>query len=130
MAAIALLGLVFMLVSKKSFTGYAVFFMYPAILVLNLGLASLWTRIGFLLVFNVLLASEPSFWFHFGGNGLPLGVWLHASGGFRPLLFIAIDLALLGCYTYLAMLSVYCVRRVQPDFPHFPVTQNRPQTAQ
>lgn len=112
LAGLALTGFIFMLVSKKSFTGYAVFFMYPAIAVLVLGTSSLRVRVGFLLLFNVLLAGEPSLWFHLGGNRLTLSEWLRVAGGLRVGGFASIDLLLVACYGYLALLSVACVRRM------------------
>jgi hypothetical protein len=113
---IALIGLVFMLVSKKSATGYAVFFMYPAMLVLVLGERHTRLRAGFALLFNVLLATEPSLLFHLGGHapsghGPSLSEWLHISS-LRAGGFAALDLVLVACYAYLALLSVRCVRRV------------------
>lgn len=130
LAAIALTGLIFMLVSKKSFTGYMVFCMYPALLTVNLRLTGLAPRIAFVLVFNVLLVAEPSLWFHLGGNGLPLSRWLHAPGsGIGPVIFLLVDLALLGCYGWLAVLSAQCVQQAQPH-PRSPATLPQPaQTA-
>jgi len=104
MPALALFGLLFMLVSKKSFTGYAAFFMYPALLVLALE-TNARRRFGFFLVFNVLLAAEPSLWFNLG-DGRRLGVWLRESRGTMTYSFVLVDLALLSCYAYLAVLSV------------------------
>ena len=113
-ASIALIGLVFMLVSKKSATGYEVFFMYPAILVTmhewrRPGLAG-----GFLVVFNLLLAVEPSLWFHLeGGANRPLWEWLQASNGApSTLTFIALDVCLLACYAIVAYLSVRWAARL------------------
>jgi hypothetical protein len=105
MPALALLGLLFMLVSKKSFTGYACFFMYPAMLVLALETRDARRRFGFFLVFNVLLAAEPSLWFHLGGDGRGLGIWLSESRGTMTYAFVLVDLALVVCYAYLAVLS-------------------------
>lgn len=125
--SIALVGFVFMLVSKKSYTVYAVFFMYPAILVLSTRLANLRARMAFVLAFNVLLVAEPSLWFHLGGNALPLGVWLHRSGGAAASVFILIDLALVSCYLYLAVISVRHIQRariVHMDAPASVVEQS------
>jgi hypothetical protein len=112
LASLALTGFVFMLVSKKSFTGYAVFFMYPAIAVLVLGTSRRWGRVGFLLLFNALLATESSIWFHLGGDGLTLSEWLRVAGALRVGGFAALDLLLIACYGYLAFLSIACVRRL------------------
>jgi hypothetical protein len=115
-AGIALTGMVFMLVSKKSFTGYEVFFMYPALLVLERRKPA--GRLAFLLLFNVLLVAEPSLWFYLGGYRAPLGAWLHSPGSHPgPELFILLDLALLVCYAWLAMLSLQYLHRVQPHPP-------------
>src|SRR5262249_38737427 len=57
MPALALVGMTFMVFSKKSFTGYALFFLYPAIAVLVQGARDLRWCVAFLLVFNVLLAA-------------------------------------------------------------------------
>ncbi len=105
MPALALLGLLFMIVSKKSFTGYALFSMYPAMLVLALGTRDTRRRFGFFLVFNVLLAAEPSLWFHLLGDGRGLGVWLSESRRTTTYAFVLVDLALVVCYAYLAVLS-------------------------
>jgi hypothetical protein len=109
--SLALVGLVFMLFSKKSYTGYAVFFMYPMILALVAGTSAGRTRIGFLLAFNTLLIAEPSLWFRLGGFEGPLSVWLRTDGGLAAGGFVLVDLALIVCYVYLAWLSVLCVQR-------------------
>jgi hypothetical protein len=108
---IAATGLTFMLFSKKSNTAYAVFFMYPTILVLVTYLKETRALVGFLLAFNVLLVAEAPLWWLLSANDLPLATWLHqeknhavASG------FILIDLMLIACYVYLARLSIRCVR--------------------
>jgi hypothetical protein len=116
LAGIALIGLVFMLVSKKSATGYAVFFMYPAMVVLVLAEPHARVRAGFALLFNVLLATQPSLLFHLGGHapsghGPSLSEWLHASS-LRAGGFALLNVVLVACYGYLAVLSVLCVRRV------------------
>ncbi len=112
LGALALTGCAFMLVSKKSYTAYAVFFMYPAIAALVLGTRRAAGRAGFLLVFNVLLVAEPSLWFHLGGNGRRLSEWLQEAGGLRVGSFVAVDLALVACYGYLAAMSAACVRHI------------------
>jgi len=102
--ALALMGLMLMIFSKKSFTGYLLFVMYP--LASMLGTATT-ARVGLLLVFNALVVAEPSLWFHLNGYHYSLREWLGA-GGDRPsiLAFVGLDLALLACYVYLAWLSV------------------------
>jgi hypothetical protein len=109
-AGLALTGLLFMLFSKKSFTGYVVFVMYPAIVMLVTGVTDTRARIGFLLVFNTLLAAEPSLWFHLGGNMVTLRAWFVAGGGAKAAGFVLVDAALLACYVYLAWLSI---RRIE-----------------
>jgi len=110
LAGLALTGLVFMLFSKKSFTGYVIFVMYPVILMLVCGVAERRARVAFLLAFNVLLVAEPSVWFHLKGNGLALRTWLQTGNSTAVLGFVALDSALLACYVYLAWLSVRGVR--------------------
>jgi hypothetical protein len=109
-AALALTGLVFMLLSKKSITGYALFFMYPAILMLCLTGGSLRHRAGFLLTFNVLLAVEPSLWFRIG-RWRALSNWLAEAGGATATGVVVLELALLAAYGYLAWLSVAYIQR-------------------
>ena len=109
--ALALTGVVFLLVSKKSYTGYAAFVMYPIGAALGIGLRSLRARVGFLLVFNALLATEPSLWFHLGGFKGTLQEWLAAGGGSAAAGFILVDVALLACYVWVAAVSVGCIRR-------------------
>jgi hypothetical protein len=109
--ALALTGVVFLLVSKKSYTGYAAFVMYPIGAALGIGLRSLRARVGFLLVFNALLATEPSLWFHLGGFKGTLQEWLAAGGGSAAAGFILVDVALLACYVWVAWVSVGCIRR-------------------
>jgi hypothetical protein len=109
--ALALTGVVFLLVSKKSYTGYAAFIMYPVIVALELGLRSLRARVGFLLAFNALLSTEPSLWFHLGGYKGTLQQWLAAGGGPAAKAFIIIDVALLACYVWVAWVSVRCIQR-------------------
>jgi hypothetical protein len=108
LAGLALTGLVFMLFSKKSFTGYVIFAWYPIVLMLVMGTRDWLTRVAFLFVFNALLVAEPSLWFYFKATDMSLKSWLAtsstAAGG-----FLAVDVALLACYAYLAWLSVRCV---------------------
>ena len=111
MTALALTGFTFMLVSKKSYTSYAVFFMYPAIVSLVLETSTAAALAGVLLAFNVLLVAEPSLWFHLGGNGRSLSEWLRGGDALRISGFVCVDLALVGCYLYLAAVSAACVRR-------------------
>lgn len=109
--AIALTGVVFLLVSKKSYTGYAVFVMYPIAVSLGIGMRSLRARVGFLLAFNALLATEPSLWFHLGGFKGTLQGWLEAGGGSAAAGFVLVDVALLACYVWVAWVSVGSIQR-------------------
>ncbi len=109
--ALALTGVAFLLISKKSYTGYAVFVMYPIVATLGIGLQSLRARVGFLLIFNALLATEPSLWFHLGGFKGTLQQWLATGGGAAAAEFIPVDVALLACYVWVAWVSVGCIRR-------------------
>jgi hypothetical protein len=111
LAGLALTGLIFMIFSKKSFTGYVIFVMYPVVLMLVMGVADWRARVGFLLAFNALLVAEPSLWFYLKANGLTLRSWLHIGNVPAALGFATVDLALLACYVYLAWLSVRGVRR-------------------
>jgi hypothetical protein len=106
-AGLALTGLVLMLFSKKSFTGYIVFVMYPIVLMLLAGRREPRMRVGFLIAFNALLVVEPSLWFHLKGAAAgSLRAWLAAGGGASAAGFVCLDLVLLACYVYLAWLSV------------------------
>lgn len=109
-AALALTGLVLMLFSKKSFTGYLVFVMYPVVLMLAAGLAKPRARVGFMLAFNALLVAEPSLWFYLTNVRGGLGSWFAAGGGATAVAFACVDLLLLACYVYLAWLSVRWLR--------------------
>ncbi len=111
LAGLALTGLVFMLFSKKSYTGYVIFVMYPIVLMLVSGVANLRARVSFLLAFNALLVAEPSLWFHLGANRRPLRTWFAMGGGSAAIGFVLLDVALLACYVYLAWLSVRGVQR-------------------
>jgi hypothetical protein len=106
LTGLALTGLVFMLFSKKSFTGYVIFVMYPIVLVLVRGLTNLPTRVGFLLAFNALLVVEPSLWFHLEGFHSSLHTWFTTVGGPAVTGFVLLDIALVACYVYLAWLSI------------------------
>ena len=116
--ALALVGLTLMIFSKKSFTGYIVFVMYPLVSMLVAGPRSgdettrppTAARVGFLLVFNVLLVAEPSLWFHLDGYHYNLPEWLAAGGSWAAVGFVGWDLALLACYVYLAWLSARWVQ--------------------
>jgi hypothetical protein len=110
-SALALVGVIFMFASKKSYTGYAVFFMYPAIIVLIRGVTTQRAVGSFLMIFNALLAAEPGLWFHFRGNGLALEKWLPQVDRIAAGTFLLIETALLACYLYLAYLSLLSVRR-------------------
>lgn len=112
LAGLALTGLVFMLFSKKSFTGYAIFVMYPIAFAVVTGIADLRARAGLWLVFNVLLVAEPSLWFHLEGYRWPLRKWLEMGDGSRAVAFALFDLVLLACYVYLAWLSARSVRQI------------------
>jgi len=109
-AGLALTGLILMLFSKKSFTGYVVFVMYPILLMLIAGLARPRARVGFLIGFNMLLVAEPSLWFHLNGWSGGLRSWLAAGGGTSAAGFVCVDLVLLACYVYLAWLSARWVQ--------------------
>jgi hypothetical protein len=109
-AGLALIGLVLMLFSKKSFTGYLVFVMYPIVLMLITGLDKPRARVGFFIAFNALLAAEPSLWFHLDRLTGSLRNWLATGGGMSAAGFICVDLVLLACYVYLARLSVFWLR--------------------
>ncbi len=101
-----------MLFSKKSFTGYITFTLYPLILMLVFGSQDTRGRIAFLLAMNVLLAAEPSIWFYLGGNPLTLRQWLAASGWAKVTGFVLVDISLLAGYVYLAWLSVRGIGRM------------------
>jgi hypothetical protein len=111
LAGLALTALVFMLFSKKSFTGYVIFALYPIVLMLVTGTADWRSRAAFLAVFNLLLVVEPSLWFHLEGNSWTLRGWLAAGGGGKAVMFVLLDVALLTCYVYLAWLSVRGIRK-------------------
>ena len=102
-AALALAGLTLVLFSKKSFTGYVIFVMYPLVL---MAVAGTRRRVAFLMLFNVLLVVEPSLWFHLDGFNRSLRTWIDSGSGNSAAGFVCLDLALLGCYVYLAWLSV------------------------
>lgn len=112
LAGLALTGLVFMLFSKKSFTGYIIFVMYPVVLMLVSGVSTWRARVGFLLAFNVVLAAEPSVWFHLGGDRWTLRNWLAMGGGAAAAGFVLLDVALIACYVYLAWQSVRVITRM------------------
>jgi hypothetical protein len=102
---LALTGLVFMIFSKKSFTGYLIFVMYPVTLALVAGTSEVRTRVGFLLAFNALLVAEPTLWFRLNGEYWPLRTWLLMRDARAVAGFVLLDLVLLACYVYLAWLS-------------------------
>jgi hypothetical protein len=108
--SLALTALVFMLFSKKSFPGYAVFCMYPVMLVLTSRLQSFYARTGLFTLFNLTLAVESSLWFYLGGNTFTLGEWLRVRHGLAIEGFIALDVALVSCYATLAWLAVGWLR--------------------
>jgi hypothetical protein len=112
LAGLALTGLVFMLFSKKSFTGYVIFVMYPVVLMLVVGVGDWRARAGWLLAFNTLLVAEPSLWFYMHAYDWSLRKWFAIGGGARAAGFVLVDLALLVCYMYLTWLSVRCVGRM------------------
>jgi len=109
-AGLALTQLVFMLVSKKSYTVYAVFCMYPMMAVLLLGIADYRRRVAFFVAFNILLAVEPSLWFHLGGSNKVLSKWLLERHDMEVQLFLAADLLLVVAYAYLAWLAIRLLR--------------------
>jgi hypothetical protein len=106
-ATLLLIALTLMIFSKKSFTGYIMFVMYPAVLmhVAHTGAAAR-ARMGFMLLFNVLLVAEPSLWFRLNGFNGGLRDWINSGGGPVIAAFVGLDVVLLACYVYLAWLSV------------------------
>jgi hypothetical protein len=110
LAGLALTGLVFMLFSKKSFTGYVIFVLYPIVLMFVASVTDWRTRIGFLTLFNLLLVVEPSLWFYLEGNRWTLRTWFAMGGGGAAVGFVLFDVALVACYVYLAWLSVRGIR--------------------
>jgi hypothetical protein len=108
--ALALVELVFMLFSKKSFPGYALFCMYPLNLVLIRGIASYGPRVALFSLLNILLAIESSWWFYLDGDNKTLDSWLSIPHGPGVQLFLVADATLVACYAYLAWLSVKWLR--------------------
>jgi hypothetical protein len=123
-AGLALVGLTFMLVSKKSFTAYTVFFMYPVILVLVRSGPKPLLLQGFLLLFNVVLAVEGNIWFRLGGDNLPLGRWLPNVAPQVATGFVVMDLLLVSSYLYLAYLAVASIRRAGSGMASSSLTQS------
>jgi hypothetical protein len=112
-AAIALLGLVFMLTSKKTFT-YAAFFMYPVVVIAVTRMPRLATRLGLLLVYNVILSAEPSLWYQWRGFAAPdpsLSLWLQGADWRRGWGLLGVDAILLGCYAFLAARAIGSLRQ-------------------
>jgi hypothetical protein len=109
---LTLIGLVFMVASKKSFTAYAVFFMFPAILAVTLAVPRLRRRAVVLFVLNALLALEPTLYFHYIKAG---GADVHAPGTAGFTAFLLVDFVLLGGYVYLAYLSGVWIRTASSD---------------
>jgi hypothetical protein len=105
---LAFITLVFLLLSKKSFTGYAVFCMYPIGLVIALSTIRQRGKILLLTGFNFLLAIEPSVWFHLRGNGLSLSEWQLDSSPFAISVFVSLDVCLVILYSVLAYMSYRC----------------------
>jgi hypothetical protein len=111
-AALALVQIVFLLVSKKSYTGYAAFALYPITAVAAGAFARPGLLVGFLLLLNALLAIEPTLWFHLHGNGLSLDEWIRRSSLARAGSFVMLDLTLLGCYALTGRQAVQELARV------------------
>ena len=114
-AAIGLVAAVFLIASKKSFTGYAIFALYPMITVAVGAFARTGVLVGFLLVLNVLLAVEPSVWFYLHGEGLGLDEWMRRSGLARVGPLVVLDLALIACYLLIARQSLRALARVTAE---------------
>jgi hypothetical protein len=108
-AGIVLTGVVFMLFSKKSFTVYAIFFLYPLLLTVTRALKDWRVLSSGVLLLNVVLAIEPSVWFHLAGKPLPLSELLRAPGGAAVWLFIALELLLLACYASVGWIALGCL---------------------
>src|SRR5262249_15197338 len=94
LAGLALTGLVFMLFSKKSFTGYLLFVMYPIVLMLVTNTTNARARVGFLLVFNVLLVAESTLWFRLQGDNLSLRAWFARGSATTVAGFALLDVVL------------------------------------
>ncbi len=112
LAGLALTGLVFMVFSKKSFTGYLLFVMYPIVLTLVTNTTDAGGRVGFLLFFNASLVAEPTLWFRLQGDNISLRAWFGTGSGATVVGFVLLDVALVACYVYLGWLSVRGVERM------------------
>jgi len=111
LSGLSFIGLLFMLVSKKSPPAYAVFFLYPAIVMCVLGLRSLRVQSWFLFGFNLLLVLEPALWVRVG-NWRSLSDWLALARG-TGAGFIAVELMLLAGYGLLAWQSAVHILKVR-----------------
>lgn len=112
LAGLAFTGLVFMLFSKKSFTGYLLFVMYPIVLTLVANTTAARARVGFMLCFNSLLVAEPTLWFRLQGDNISLRAWLATGSTTAVVGFVLLDVALVACYVYLGWLSARGVERI------------------
>jgi hypothetical protein len=109
---IALVGFVFMVASKKSFTGYAAFIMFPAILAITLAQTRGRARVATLLLLNALLALEPTLDYRYIEFGGP-STQAPGSPGFAA--FLLMELLLVGFYIYLAYLSGIWIRAASSE---------------
>lgn len=109
---LALVGFVFMLASKKSFTGYAAFIMFPAILAITLTQTRWRLRSATLLLLNALLALEPTLDYRYIEFGGP-ATQAPGSPGFAA--FLLMELFLVGFYIYLAYLSGIWIRAASSE---------------
>lgn len=111
-AGLALTELIFLLFSKKSFTSYALFALYPLVLVFVSAVADWRARVGFLFLFNCVMTVEPSLWFLLEGNRWSLRTWFAMGGGKAAVAFALLDATLLCCYAYLAWLSASAIEKI------------------
>ncbi len=102
---VTLIGLTFMICSKKSYANYLVFFYFPfCILVANLGFS--WKSTAMFSAINLAASLEPSLYFRWFRNvpvsnaslALPLGVSVSPIVGMVS--FIVCELVLMSCYLW------------------------------
>jgi hypothetical protein len=104
LCGLALLMILMLIVSKKSYANYLCFAYFPIVFVLYRYLPRAWYW-GVFIVFSVAATISPSLWFANGGQQLSLHDWIAQDGWRAALPTVVVDWVLIPIYFLIAVLA-------------------------